>query len=569
MANITRAEFIKKAVDAGLEDDKIKELLNKRREQIGAFADEVREPDAVIPKWESATMGAAQGATANFADEGAAALQTIARKASSFIPGATEAMGFNPAAEPAVDTYRKARGVYRGKFKAAEEANPKTYMGGEIGGSLAQMAIPGAGAAMTYPKLVALGGLQGLGGSEADLTRGEYEEAGWDTAKGAGTAALLGKVVPGVLKGAGKLISPEFWDKIATSRAAKSLGFTKRFLNTPEKAEKAMRTSRTMLDEGVITPTASPEEMAGKVGGLIQKTGGRIGDFLKKAGTGFETQSAVDALETLRPLGADGRVLRGGAYDKVNKIIDNGIETLKAHGKIIPFEEANSVKGLLQDIVNYKSSNLEANLGKAVAGKTRQSIDDQLEAMAKSKKVLGTEEIIPEGKPNDLTGGRTFRVKPPAEAEAEFNQFLRDKKVYGAAQEAEDAMANRLSSEYGNKTIGLTDTIMATGLAGGEIAAGLPPVGGVAALLAKKGIERYGNQTAAVGANKAAGGLRQSYDWIEKTLKVNPRTLGKYAAALIPAAQRGSQELMIKHWVLQNTDQGYREMIKGQTQDTE
>jgi hypothetical protein len=552
--------------DAPPTEDELKWADNPpTKEELAATA---VTPDAVIPKWKSATMGATQGASLNFGDEGAGALQAIAKKASSYIPGATEAMGFKPSAEPMEETYRKARDIYRSKDLAAREANPKSYMAGEIGGSFVPMAIPGIGQ-MTTAKMAALGAMQGLGASEADLTKGEFGKAGFDTATGGaigGTLGLLGSAAKGV---GSRVLNPKWWGDVAETRGAKALGFTKHLLNTGEKMAKARQVARTMWEEGVIKAGNTAEDIAIGIKDLIDRTGADIGGFLRKAGNGFETNSVVDALDKLRPSGSKGQVLTAGAYKRMNEIIDNAIETVQSHGSVIPFEEANGVKSLLQDLVNWNGTKMESKLGRRIAGVTREKIDESLGNMAKSSKVLGTEEIIPEGAVNELTGGRVFRVKPPEEAEAAFNDFLRNKKVYGAAQTAEDAIANRLSSEWGNKLFGLTDTNMTSALAAGKIAAGENPLSVVPALIGKKVGEKMGNTGVSEMAFKAEKGLNQSYNWVKNKIKVDPRSLGKYAPVLMNAGGKGSQQLMINHWVLSNTDPAYREMIRTQQPDNQ
>lgn len=144
---------------------------------------------------ESLIRGGAQGASMGFADE---------------ITGALESLGGDK-------TYQQARDESRANYKAAEEANPKTYLGGEFGGAAATALIPGLGEA-TIPKLVAQGAAYGLGSSEADLTSGKAEDvlhAAEDTAKGGAVGGAMGlagkalsKVLPKVAKTALSTLGP-------------------------------------------------------------------------------------------------------------------------------------------------------------------------------------------------------------------------------------------------------------------------------------------------------------------------------------------------------------------------
>lgn len=148
-----------------------------------------------LSKLESTLRGAAQGASLGFADE---------------LTGGLEALTSDK-------SYQQARDESRANYKAAEEANPKTYMAGEFGGAAATALIPGLGE-VTIPKLAAQGAAYGLGSSNADLTSGkkeDLEQAAEDTAKGGVTGAALGlagkavsKLLPAVAKTAVSTLGP-------------------------------------------------------------------------------------------------------------------------------------------------------------------------------------------------------------------------------------------------------------------------------------------------------------------------------------------------------------------------
>jgi hypothetical protein len=153
-------------------------------------------PEGQVPsKLESLVRGAAQGASMGFADEITGALESATSDKS----------------------YQQARDESRANYKSAEEANPKTFMGGEFGGAAATALIPGLGEA-TIPKLAAQGAAYGLGSSNADLTSGkveDMEQAAKDTAKGGAVGTVLGlagkaltKALPAVAKTAVSTLGP-------------------------------------------------------------------------------------------------------------------------------------------------------------------------------------------------------------------------------------------------------------------------------------------------------------------------------------------------------------------------
>jgi hypothetical protein len=97
--------------------------------------------------------------------------------------------------------YVDERDAVRGEYKAAEDANPGSYIGGLLTtGVLGDIpkAIPVLGQAYGAVE----GGVYGLGASEADLTKGEVGGALQDT----GTGAAIGAIAPKVLQYGGKAL---------------------------------------------------------------------------------------------------------------------------------------------------------------------------------------------------------------------------------------------------------------------------------------------------------------------------------------------------------------------------
>ena len=266
--------------------------------------------------------------------------------------------------------------------------------------------------------------------------------------------------------------SPFFQDK-AQNLGAKALGFSKKFLADPSKADRAKKVAQAMLDEGVLTPLSSSKEMAIKAQELADNSGKAIGDYLEKMsqqGNFFDQNVAISELEKLRPARQSGSILKGGAFEKINQKIDNAINTIRAYGdQPISWQEANDLKGYLQDLANWNNNKESTVLDKVIAGKFRESLDNSLENFSQN----------------------------PGQDPAAFEEFLKNKKNYSAALSAMDPLYNRISSELGNKSIGLTDFI----LAAPDIATG--NFGKAAALVGGKRIfEKFGPQTGATLFNK-------------------------------------------------------------------
>lgn len=107
-----------------------------------------------------------------------------------------------------IKNYREGRDAKRGEQDKAYEANPYSYVGGNIAGTVGTAFLPGlniaeeANIADKVIKSAKIGGAYGLASSNADLTKGEFGQALKDTGEG----AILG----GGLQGAAekKLLIP-------------------------------------------------------------------------------------------------------------------------------------------------------------------------------------------------------------------------------------------------------------------------------------------------------------------------------------------------------------------------
>ena len=168
----------------------------------------VQQAPAPDVSWlESALRGGVQGATLGFSDEAMGAL------------GAAGSLGEVVQADDSIgklkELYQRYRDIERGKNKAAEDANPKTYLAGNVAGGIGSSFVPGLGAA-TLGKTMALGAAGGLGVSEAESISGDMGNAALGSA--------LGAVGHGVGKMLGKVLSPEALKQEAKESAAFAVG---------------------------------------------------------------------------------------------------------------------------------------------------------------------------------------------------------------------------------------------------------------------------------------------------------------------------------------------------------
>lgn len=163
--------------------------LAAKQSTSGAF-----DPDAYLrakdapSALEAWVRNAHQSATFGFADE----LEGVARAAGDKLTGGD----FD---------YTKRRDEARARLRAAEEAHPDAAFGGQVAGIVGSALIPGGGAKSLIGAVgegALMGAAQGLGSSEADLTRGDVGGAAVDT----GLGALVGGAAGAVGHGAGKVL---------------------------------------------------------------------------------------------------------------------------------------------------------------------------------------------------------------------------------------------------------------------------------------------------------------------------------------------------------------------------
>lgn len=178
--------------DKGLEPE---DAIAKARETIAA-----RKPS----KTESAVRGFAQGGSFGFGDELAGAMGAAA---------GTLGILDNKEGLSVGDQYRQYRDEARLADKESEDANPGSYVAGQLAGGVATAPILPGGAASALGRAAltgaGYGAVSGVGASSADLTRGDTGGALRDAAIGATVGAATGAAVHGAVKGAKSL-----WRKV-------------------------------------------------------------------------------------------------------------------------------------------------------------------------------------------------------------------------------------------------------------------------------------------------------------------------------------------------------------------
>lgn len=462
---------------------------------------------------ESGVRGAVQGATLGFSDEAVGAAEALWNVAK----GNPKTFG---------ELYRTYRDESRTNNKAAEEANPKSYMAGNIAGGIGSMLVPGLGGA-NIGKMAALGAAQGLGGSEADLTKGDVGGVVKDTAVGGaiggavgGVANAVAPVVGGALTSAAERLGGGL-NASAEGLAARALGAERGSIRALRGgAPEAREAGRYALDNKVITPFASTEDKIAATEALRSKAGEGMGNVYKTLDQ--QATPAFNPLDTATNIeNKIGDFYRSPINKGETAQLENTLESVLMRGdEPIPLTKAQELKEELGKVANWKG-NIAPTEKNKMANEAYHVVSEDIDnAVAK-----GAQEI---NDPNLL------------------NTFKGFKQDYGKTKTLESFLEKKQASEQGNKIFGLKSGVASA--VGGAIG-GIP--GAAIGFGAEKAVGKYGMNIAATGVDRLA-----------KIVNTAPETFGKFAPALKEAAARGGSALGTTSFLLQQTSPEYQEMLK-------
>lgn len=491
-----------------------KELASKVVAKYPQYESQVQiGPD--VSKFESALRGGAQGLSLGSADEGSAAIRAVKDYLLNKFEQGESGYG---------DIYRRLRDESREKDRLAREANPKTFMGSQVAGAIlpaaaATIGTKGAALPAVAGRLGAMGVAEGLGHSEADLTKGEIGQGAQDAALG----GLVGLATPVVAKGAGTVAKNLFKKgadaagSVADVQASKALGLTGAQRGKVGEAT-ARRIGREALDDDIVRPFASDEAMLTQ----LQRTRGDAGRTIGRVESMIDEAGAVKP-QGARPLADLMRSISRFEGTEGGKPIANQFK--KALVDLEAFNEQPSVEGL-QNLKNIYGQ-LARPKG-ALATESKAGYEEALHAItreidrtvAKGAKELGDPSL--------------------------YDDFVRSKRQYHLLGRGEEALEKKIVSETGKKSVGLTDLMVGGGIGLGT----MNPVAGLAAVGGKKLLEANGPQ---VTATTARG--------LQRMLEETPNIFGSFTPVLQRAAERGVQHLITTNYVLQQQSPEYRKQL--------
>lgn len=382
--------------------------LGKAREAGDEEAVKDLESRLNVSAGESLGRGAAQGATFGFGDEIEGAIQAL-------IPGVHDRPG-----DTFADRYARWRDSARRTNDAANAANPKTFLGGQIAGGVATSAAPGglvskvvgraapavgamARAEQAAQQAIPIGAAYGLGESKAETVGGLAKDAALGGAGGALVGGTVAAVAPPL---AAWLRSKSIeYGRKALSGISTPMSYTRKPI--PEAAVDAAYESGGIRPFGTVTGTAERLEVA------ADKQGAIYNEIIKRLESqGVEGPTAREvAKRLLARADAEKRV----TWQRMDPIVDDLTSTAEealtksdpgkvyTHGFDPPIDlsQTRALVGNAQSAATSEYAkipnkvSLSGDAKMAVAGELRQAMEDAVAAQS-SKSPADVARFMPE-----------------------------------------------------------------------------------------------------------------------------------------------------------------------------
>jgi hypothetical protein len=391
--------------------------------------------------------------------------------------------------------YEKNRDEQRAKNEQSKKDWPKTYGATQIGASVVPTVLT---AGTSIPAMAASGAAQGLGYSEADLTKGEVGQAAKDTAIGGVIGGGTGAVVQGVSK-----FTPTILKYLSgkLGKGAEDLAENATGATGKQAAEFVPGTGRYLLDKGKVKIWDTAEDIAERAAQGMETAGKQIGSALDELDA-VGTQASVDNVRNALLKQADDLAKIDGNQQIVNQLRAKADELINRGESNIPISFGEKAKVAHNRMVNSFSPEADKNAAYHISTAYRKEVERAAEAADK--------EIA--------------------------KKFMEAKKDYNILAPVEAAASKRALTQSQSPIGGLGDMV-----AGG--------VGGVQGVVAKRLIGPRLASTAAVSA-----------DVVSKALAATPEVFGKYAKVLTEAAAKGGSNLAMTHMILQQ-DPEYNKVL--------
>lgn len=492
------------------EEDEQQAAVPKFDDTVPVSFDDTEPMEAVateVGPSQSDTLGRtfAQGFTGGIADEAYGVLGAIVNPTNSD--------------KGLIERYLLSRDYARRKDAEAEKANPKTAKLGHLVGGVGMAMVPGlnvargAKAGEVVGKAAAGGAITGLGSSEGE----SVGEVARDTVAGGALGATFGKIG----HEGGKLASnvgakvKEF----ANERAVKSLGPMLSQMEALNNKGGVQDLGAELLDDGVTRFGSTTKGQLPRLDELLGKKGAEIGAIRQQADEAIAAGADPIDLERL--------LSKGNAREAFSEASNEATQ-----------KSAKAYRKNAESLSKMPKRTIEETQGEI------QAISEQIPFNKPMAERTAKQQALTDLR-RDLVGMVDDKVREISPEQAARLKAL--KGSFGLLKDGEGMLEKAVARKAVNRDFGLTDYLAALQAGSkGDLGGGLK---GMALAGANKLARERGNSMLAVSANKAA-----------QVLQSNPEVLGKFAAPLTKALQKGNTSFLAAHQVLMN-DPTYRKLV--------
>lgn len=512
---------------------------------------------------ESLARGTAQGVTMNLADEATGGIETI-----------YNTLFGNEKFNDFVDNYQKHRDESRKKYKEAEEANPNSYLAGQVAGGIGSALVMPTSAPTLVGRAAQAAGMGAVMGYGANENRDELLK---DMALNASIGAVSVPVVEGAsaLAKKGLQKAGQFVDETLTPKVGKALfgvdeRATQNYLKNPDAVNKAPELGEladmvlSQADDGSVI-----NQMKKKVSGLSSEGW----DELSKS-TNINKHDLLALGDDFAQgvlKGKDGTFTRTsatGADKKALEAIYKELDNIQvAYGDNLSEEDLKSIIQSLQNM-SYGSDTFTADKLKQLSGVFNESLksgnnqyanvmaktQDATKALDQVKSIFQNRQT-PENYDKFTKAVKNLVNKDELSA---ANQAVEKIKKHTGYDLGEDITNAWSKSQFEKGDInGSRNTLFGTVL-GGSAGSLLGPAGGVIGGAIGSAVGRGVDKYAGPIFKKMLDGRISAGEFSESLAPI----LGKFSQPLMSAIERGPAAISSTHFLLMSNNPEYRQMIK-------
>lgn len=282
---------------------------------------------------------------------------------------------------------------------------------------------------------------------------------------------------------------------------------------TPQLVQQANEAGLNAVDQGIIRNpithpfSSGPAAMSERAGALSDQVGEEIGKFLKGQKEGLDVNRALSELDDVKNRFPDDPMISRKVDNAKNILARTAQRDASGPspmlGQKMDFQPANKLKGFFQKKVNYKTDAATQDVGKAIAGQYRDSIDTQLDELAQ--------------KIGNKKGAEGFQA---------------NKKMFASTSRAEKALDEQVGRNSRNMPLSLPS--LGIGMAELLHGGGLK---GIATALGAELVKRHGSAVGAALSNNVAQLFLSNPSKYESIVQ----SAVKSGAATIPAIEQALQ----------------------------